>query len=221
MNTLYEQAGDVGSATPSPVTKISSVACEPPASKPLAKPKGERARNNSGAEVPISRLKAAIDRVNLARNCSPKEADEIADMLYALMFLAVDGDVSQTDAHAPSDSSGSHSRMDSDQAGHGYIDEVHDSLMSELTMQWARTHDYSNSVQRLVRRRILTRSTSNRSPFLSDSSGPAQHIRLTQRPQYGSQRHTHTVQCSVPPALTRHLLATVVQFQSNLDPKEP
>ena len=75
-----------------PTIRRTGVDREPPAwYKELAKPKGERTRNNSGAEVSISRLKAAINRVKSARICSAKEADEIADMLHALIFLPVDG----------------------------------------------------------------------------------------------------------------------------------
>ncbi|KAM0694380.1 hypothetical protein Q7P36_004735 [Cladosporium allicinum] len=92
-----KKARESSSASLSPAlpTRRTGANREPPAwYKQLPKPKGDRARNQSDAEVAILRLKTSINRVKLAQNSAlalVKEVDEIAERLHTLIFLPVDG----------------------------------------------------------------------------------------------------------------------------------
>lgn len=87
----------VASSSDSPAlpTRRTGANREPPAwYKQLPKPKGDRARNQSDAEIAILRLKTSINRVKMAQNSAlalVKEVDEIAERLHTLIFLPVDG----------------------------------------------------------------------------------------------------------------------------------
>jgi hypothetical protein len=92
-----KKARESSSASSSPAlpTRRTGADREPPAwYKQLPKPKGDRARNQSDAEIAILRLKTSINRVKVAQNsllALAKEVDEIVERLHALIFLLVDG----------------------------------------------------------------------------------------------------------------------------------
>ena len=83
------------SGSPALPIRLAGAEREPPAwYKQLPKPKGDRARNQSDAEVAILRLKAHINRVMAAHDkqaALAKEGKEIVERLHALIFLPVDG----------------------------------------------------------------------------------------------------------------------------------
>jgi hypothetical protein len=90
-----EPSASSSSGSPALQTRGTRADREPPAwYKQLPKPKGDRARNQSDAEIAILRLKTSINRVKAAQNSSlalAKEVDEIVERLHALIFLRVDG----------------------------------------------------------------------------------------------------------------------------------
>ena len=94
-NKTSESSATSTSESPAPATTRTGADREPPAwYKQLAKPKGERARNQSDAEISIARLKAAITRAKSAWDKPApmaKECEEIVERLHALVFLPVDG----------------------------------------------------------------------------------------------------------------------------------
>ena len=83
----------VASSSESPGLPIgrAGAAREPPLwYKQLPKPKGDRGRDESGAETAIGRLKASIRAVRASPSALAKESRDIVERLHALIFLPVD-----------------------------------------------------------------------------------------------------------------------------------
>jgi hypothetical protein len=79
------------SESPGLPTRRAGAAREPPLwYKQLPKPKGDRGRDESGAETAIGRLKASIRAVRASPSALAKESRDIVERLHALIFLPVD-----------------------------------------------------------------------------------------------------------------------------------